>query len=582
MSMETRRGIPVSPGIAIGEVFLLEAEGVRIPEHFIPKKQVGAEVARLEAAMAKSLEELHELAEHVSQRAGFKIAEIFSAHAGMLEDEHFRQEFFDRVRGKRYTAEFAVSRTMRRWRGVFQEDGFLATRVPDLDDLERRLLRNLLGARREELDSLESEVILVAHDLRPSQAASVDPSRVKGIAMDAGGPTSHTAIIARALGIPAVVGLGSVSRELSGGDVVIVDGHRGLLVLDPDKKTRRSYKLRRSQVMAAEKTLLEEMRDLPAETPDGRRVAVMGNIEFPREIAGAVAHGAEGIGLYRTEFLYLTSEDPPTEADHLEAYMEAIRQLDGLPITIRTVDLGADKFGSPAEALQEKNPFLGRRSIRYCLDHPEILWEQLRAIFRASGHGKVKVMFPLVSSLEETLMLRDLLARLREEFDEAGEDYDRQMEVGIMIEVPAAALHADALAEHVDFFSIGTNDLIQYTLAIDRANELVAHMYQPLHPAVLRLIKLTVDAAHQRGVKVALCGEMGSDITFAALLLGLGVDELSVAPPFVVPEIKKIIRTVRYEDAQQVARDLLGVPRVEQAMERLTAFNREMLPLLFA
>ncbi len=579
--MEIKRGIPVSPGIAIGEAFLLEAEGVRIPRHFISESQIESEVGRLEQAMAEARKELEDLSGHVTERAGSKIAEIFSAHADMLQDEYFRQEFLERIRDKKYTAEFAVSRTMRRWRKMFHDDPFLATRVADLDDLERRLLRRLLGARREELDSLSSDVILVAHDMSPSQTASVDQERVKGIAMDAGGPTGHTAIIASALGIPAVVGLGSVSDDLGGGDQIIVDGHRGLLIVDPDEETLESYRQRRSQAIETEMTLLEELRDLPAETIDGRRVEIMANIEFPREVTRAVEHGAEGIGLYRTEFLYLTSETAPTEQEHVEAYTEAMRQLDGRPIIIRTFDLGADKFVGESELAHEKNPFLGRRSIRYCLDHPEILREQLRAILRVSTLGEVKVMFPMVASTEELMTLRRLLNDLREEFDRAGESYDHEMEVGIMIEVPSAAVYADVLADYVDFFSIGTNDLIQYTLAIDRANEHVADMYQPLHPAVLRLIKMTVDAAHDKGIKVGLCGEMGSEIIYTILLLGLGIDSFSVAPPFVVPEIKKIIRTVKYDDAREMARRILQCTEVDRAMEQLMDFDRELLPVLF-
>ncbi len=579
--MDIKRGTPVSPGIAVGEVFLLEAEGVRIPEHFVASSQVESEVQRLDEAMKEALAELEELAGRVSTKAGATIAEIFSAHAGMLRDEYFREEFFERIRNKKYAAEFAVSRTMRQWRKVFQEDSFLVTRVPDLDDLERRLLRSLLGAKREELGSLKREIILVAHDLHPSQTASLDTERVKGIAIEGGGPTGHTAIIARALGIPAVVGLGSITGELSGGDRVIVDGSRGFLIVEPDPETLESYDKRRSEVMRTDMVLLEELRDQPAQTTDGRRIGILGNIEFPREIARAIEHGAEGIGLYRTEFLYLAADHVPTEREHLEAYMEAVRQLEGRPIIIRTVDLGADKFGGVHEVALERNPFLGRRSIRYCLDHPEVLREQLRAILHASAHGNVKVMFPLVSGMEELVRLQEMLADLREEFDREGEEYDRDLQVGIMVEVPSAAVCADVFAQHVDFFSIGTNDLIQYTIAIDRANEHVADMYRPLHPGVLRLIKMTIDAAHKNNVEVGLCGEMGSEIAYTVLLLGLGVDHLSASPPLVLPELKKIIRTVSHEDARRVAEQVLLTPDVQAATELLMEFNAKLLPELF-
>jgi phosphotransferase system enzyme I (PtsI) len=579
--METRRGIPVSPGIAIGPVFLVEAEGVRIPEHFIHQGQQESEVARLVKAMDRALEELDRLARQVSEKAGSTIAEIFSAHAAALRDDYFRDEFVDRIRKDNYTAEFAVSRTMRQWRSVFQQDPFLLAKVADLDDLERRLLRNLLGAQREELSSLRSEVILVAHDLSPSQTASVDPDMVRGIAIDGGGPTGHTAIIARALGIPAVVGLGSLTGEVSGGDLVIVDGVRGAVIVEPDEETLEFYRQRRSEAALAETTLLEQLRDQPAVTTDGRTIGVMANIEFPREVARACEHGAEGIGLYRTEFLYSAADRRPTEEEHFAAYMESIRQLDGKPLIIRTVDLGADKFAGVHDMVAERNPSLGRRSIRYCLEHPEILREQLSAVLRASAHGDVRVMFPLISGVEELIESKRILSELQDEFERQGRGFDRDLKVGMMVEVPSAAVCASMLAEHVDFFSIGTNDLIQYTVAIDRANEHVANLYRPHHPAVLRLIKMTVDAGHERGIEVGLCGEMASEIVYAVLLLGLGVDHLSVAPPIIVPEVKKIVRSVSYEDAKHIAEDVMGRLEVDEAMAALMGYNRELLPELF-
>jgi phosphotransferase system enzyme I (PtsI) len=565
----------------MGPVFLLEAEGVRIPEHFIPEGRQDSEIARLEKAMDRALEELDRLAHQVSEKAGSTIAEIFSAHAAALRDDYFRNEFVEHIRAEKFTAEFAVSRTMRQWRSVFQQDPFLLSKVADLDDLERRLLRNLLGAQREELSSLRSEVILVAHDLSPSQTASVDPDMVRGIAIDGGGPTGHTAIIARALGIPAVVGLGSLTGEVSGGDLVIIDGVRGAVIVEPDEETLQFYQERRTEAVRAETTLLEQLRDQPAVTTDGRTIGVMANIEFPREVARACEHGAEGIGLYRTEFLYSGSDRRPTEDEHFDAYMETIRQLEGRPLIIRTVDLGADKFTGIHDIAIERNPSLGRRSIRYCLEHPEILREQLRAVLRASAHGDVRVMFPLISGVEELLEVKRVLAELQEDFECHGRDCDLDLKVGIMIEVPSAAVCASMLAEHADFFSIGTNDLIQYTIAIDRANEHVADMYHPHHPAVLRLIKMAVDAGHERGIEVGLCGEMASEIVYAVLLLGLGLDHLSVAPPIIVPELKKIVRTVSYEDARRIADDILGRCEVDDAMDALMGYNRELLPELF-
>ena len=574
--MDIRRGIPVSPGIAIGEVFLLEAEGVRISEHFIGAEAGDAELERLRKAMDGAQEELHQLAEQLRSRAGASIAEIFVAHAGMLGDDVFRQEFFERITEKHYTAEFAVARTMRHWRKICQDDGFLAPRVADFDDLERRLLRRLLGQKREELASLQKEVILVAQDLSPSQTASVDTERVKAFATDGGGPTSHTAIIASALGLPAVVGLDTVTNEVTGGDTIIVDGSQGLVIIEPDDETLASYRQRQSEDAESGKILLAQLKDLPAETPDGRQVHLFANIEFPKEIDRALECGAEGIGLYRTEFLYLTRESLPTEHDHFEAYMEAIRRLGDRPIIIRTMDLGADKVPADTPHPREHNPFLGLRSLRYCLSHPELLNTQLRAILRASAFGSVRVMFPLVSSLEEFLKAKRMLDEVREQFDQKGEEYDRDLKVGVMIEVPSAAVCADALASHCDFFSIGTNDLVQYTFAVDRGNMSVAGLYRPDHPAVLRLIKMTVDAARRAGIPVGLCGEMASVIDYSVLLLGLGIDHLSVAPPVVLPAVKRVIRSFTYAEAKEVAESIVNSDDPADGLKRLEELNKRL------
>ena len=579
--MRVIEGIPVSPGIAIGEVFLLEAEGVRIPQRTVPAEKAEGEVKRLHVAVKEARGELDQLVTQVSERAGANIAEIFRAHAGMLGDKYFVGEFIEMIRAQSLTAESAVSRTMKQWRKILQEDSFMATRVADLDDLEKRLLQKLLGTKKEELAGLQSEVILVAHDLGPSETASMDTDKVRAFATDVGGPTSHTAIIAGALGIPAVVGLKSVTAEAAGGDTVIIDGSKGIVIVEPDQDTLASYEQQRIQVMESDVRLMAEVGDLSAETPDGRTVKLMANIESPKEIGRALEHGAEGIGLYRTEFLFLLSDSPPTEEEHFQAYMEAIRQLGGRPIVIRTLDLGADKFAG-GDVPRENNPFLGLRSIRYCLSHPELLSTQLRAILRASAFGKVRVMFPLVSYVGELDEVLAMLERIREDLDREGQDYDRNMETGVMIEVPSAALCAAGLAEKADFFSIGTNDLIQYTLAVDRANEYVAHLYKPSDPAVLRLIKMAVDAARNAAIEVGLCGEMASEIEYTALLLGLGIDEFSVSPPAVIPEIKRLVRSINYKDARKVAAAVVACDNPEDAREIIRKMNEDYLPALFS
>ncbi|MFP4176610.1 MAG: phosphoenolpyruvate--protein phosphotransferase [Planctomycetota bacterium] len=578
--MDIRQGVPASPGITIGRVFLLEAEGVRIAEHFIDPAEVDRELERLENGFEEALQELEDLAEDVQEKAGTKIAEIFVAHAGMLRDESFREEFYDRIRDKHFTAEFAVSRTMRHWRKVFKRDEFLAPRVADLEDLERRLLRHLLGEKREELSSLKEQVVLVAHDLKPSQIASVDTEHVQAFATDVGGPTSHTSIIASALGLPAVVGLGGVTNEVSGGDMMIVDGDRGTVICDPDEETLERYRTQRDEHAESDRALVEELRDQPAETTDGRRLNLMVNIESPKEIGKGLDYGGEAIGLYRTEFLYMTRDEPPTEADHMHAYVDAIKQLEGRPLTIRTLDLGADKFMEDDPLMEERNPFLGLRSLRLCLDQPEIFEIQLRAILKASALGPVRLMFPLVTDLRELEQAWEILLKIQDEFDRKGEEYDEDMPVGIMIEVPSAAVCADVLARHCDFFSIGTNDLIQYTLAVDRANEHVADLYRPEAPSVLRLIKMTVEAARNNGIPVGMCGEMASAVIYTPLLLGLGIDTLSVAPVQVLPEVKKIVRSISYAEAQELASDVLKAEHPDIALQRLEERCRELLPEL--
>ncbi len=577
--MDIQKGKPVSTGMVIGKAFLLESESIRIPANYITDESYAQrEIERLRTAMDEVVEELHSFAGKLREKTSAKIAEIFVAHAGMLEDDSFRKELYEGIEKEKYTAEFAVTSAMRRWREIFNENDFLSSRVPDLNDLERRVLRRLLGHESEDLAGLQDEVVLVAGDLTPSQIASIDTGEIKALATDGNGPASHTAVIASAYGIPAVVGLGDITSKVAGGESIVVDGTRGEVIIDPDPETCVRYSNRHRELEESERTLVEEMRELPSETQDGRQVlSLVANIESPNGLAKALQYGAEGVGLYRTEMLFLDSDRMPTTEDHFHAYMRAVKQLDGRPVVMRTLDIRADKLIGTEPELKEQKPFLGLRSLRYCLKTLDVFKPQLRAILRASAFGEVSVMFPLVSGVEELEEAGDVLDGVKSEMDEAGEDYDPNLPVGVMIELPSAAIGADALAEHCDFFSIGTNDLIQYTLAVDRANEDVAGLYSPEHPAVLRLIKMAVEAAEKAGIPVGLCGVMASTPLYTPLLVGLGLDSLSLAPPQSLPRIKKMIRSIKFSDAQQLAARVLEARGPGRARELLMEAS-ESLP----
>ncbi|MGR3303425.1 MAG: phosphoenolpyruvate--protein phosphotransferase [Candidatus Scalindua sp.] len=581
-NMETRKGIAVAPGVVIKEAFILESEGYRIPRHLIKEDEIDKEISRLEEATSSAWREIEKLEESVSKNLGSQIGSIFATHKLMLQDKQLMREFSERVQENNLSAEYAVTLVLRVYIKKFEnvDDPYLSARVGDIYDIEKRLLRNLLGEKREELKNLTEEVIVVAHDLSPSQIASLDTTRVRGFVTDIGSRNSHSAIVARALGIPAVVGLGTATVDIFGGDRVIIDGNRGIVIVRPDEKTIKEYQSIEKDFYVFEEKLSSELKDLPAVTLDGREVSILGNIEFPRDIGPSVSQGATGIGLYRTEFLYLGSKDIPTEEDHFNAYMQSIQELGTKPIIIRTVDLGGDKFFPANNNNKELNPFLGCRSIRYCLENPKIFKAQLRAILRASATGNVKILFPMISSLQELQKAKDFLKEVMEDMKKAGIDFDEKIEIGIMIEVPSAAMVADDLAKEVDFFSIGTNDLIQYTLAVDRSNEKVAHLYSPAHPAILKLLKMTIKAAEENNINIGICGEMGGEIEYTILLLGLGLREFSVAPAMIIPEVKKIIRSVTYERAKEVAETVCSYNDPAETTEYLRNIAREILPEL--
>jgi phosphotransferase system enzyme I (PtsI) len=471
----------------------------------------------------------------------------------MLNDRRLRSELEDMIRHRHYSPEYAVSRALRQYAKVFQslEGSPMVERATDIFDIEKRLLRHLLGRRREELAQITSEVLLLAHNLTPSETANLNPRFIRGFVTEIGGPGSHTAIVAEALGIPAVVGIGPFLTDVSGGETVIIDGDQGLVILHPDEETLARYRHEvdehRSQAVK-----LEALRDLPAQTLDGAKIQLLGNIEFPHEVEQCHERGADGIGLYRTEFLFLAGDEEPSEESQFAAYREVAEAMKGQPVVMRTMDLGADKLPNLPAPEDERNPFLGLRSIRLALKHVSLFRTQLRAILRASLSGNIKIMFPLVSTLMELRQAKMVLADAMEDLEEEGKAYDRHIEVGMMVEVPSAVMMLDRFADEVDFFSIGTNDLIQYALAVDRSNKDVASLYTASDPSVLKLIDLSIDVAARFSVPISMCGQMSGNPLYTMLLLGMGLRTLSVTPA-AIPEIKRVCRSVTLPQCQKVA-----------------------------
>lgn len=577
--MEIKRGIAVAPGVAIGPAMVIDTEGFRIPHRFVDPKHRQDEVARLRAALSAAAEESRLRQKLTSEKLGKKYGDIFAAHACLIEDPELVREVENLIRQKKYSAPYAVSRVMRRHAKALEsiDKSHFSARASDLFDIEKSILRNLLGTTGEGLKHLRQPVVVLAHDLTPSETAGLDPKMVHAFVTEAGGRASHTAIMAGVLEIPAVVGVGKFLTDVSGGDEVIVDGNRGVVILDPDEETRERYEQTRRTFVTFE-TKLGELRDLPAETRDNVRVFLHGNIEFPHEAQHCLDRGADGVGLYRTEFLYLNKQSDPTEDEHLDAYLTVIRTLGSLPIIIRTLDLGADKFWTKTDNRQEeRNPFLGLRSVRLCLRNLTLFKTQMRAILRASAFGNVRIMFPMVSTLLELRQCKMILNEVKEDLEDEGIAFNRKLPVGTMVEVPSAAILADQLGREVDFFSIGTNDLIQYTLAADRTNENMASLYNPADPAVLRLIGMVVEAAQQCKIEVSVCGEMSGEPLYTMLLLGMGLRQLSVTPHN-IPEIKKIIRSVTIEEATQVAQEVRRLETARDVNNFLRDKTRRILP----
>lgn len=576
--MKVKKGIGVSPGVAIATAVVIDTEEFDIPERHVPVDRAQAELDRLDQAIRVSKEEVLDLQKRTVEKIGEQTASIFDFHLGMLDDPVLHQKVSDTILGGNVTAEFAVASVLRGYAQEFRDmPQYLADRGKDVYDIERRLLRNLTGQRRQALSHLTRDVVVLAHDLTPSQTAGMDREHVKALAIDAGGQTTHTAIVARALGLPAVVGLNDVTADTAGGDTVIVDGNRGSVVIDPDEETVQEYRTLAHRQEEFFHTL-DALRDLPAVTRDGHEIRLLGNIEFPTEAGTVLERGGGGIGLYRTEFLYLGADREPTEQDHYDAYRQVVELCRDRPITIRTVDLGADKHTQARARTPERNPFLGLRSIRYCLleDLP-MFRTQIRAILRASVDADISVLFPLITNIMELRQAKTIVRDIMEDLEEEEIEHRTDVPIGMMVETPAAALQCEAYAKEVDFFSLGTNDLIQYTLAVDRGNEKVASMFTAAHPAVLRLIKQVIRAGNRYDVPVSLCGEMAGDPSYTLLLLGLGLRSFSCAP-LAIPEIKKIIRSTTMENANRVAQRVMGFNSDKEVINYLRMETRAILP----
>jgi len=561
-------GISASPGIALGKVFLFLEDKLAIPKYEISPAQAATEGGRFVAAARAARDEVKALAvgrEHA----------LLDAQLLMFDDPEFHRAVLHGIESDHRNAEWVVLETVEGFSAKLADspNAYLKERAVDLNDIGRRIMSHLVYRERPGLSALHEPVILVTHNLMPSDALTLNKKFVLGIATDVGGKTSHTAILARSLEIPAVLGLSDISRRVQSGDELVVDGNRGVVIISPDKKARTLYQKRKSD-WERKYVLLRELADLPAETRDGKLIRLDANIEVPEEVESVLTHGADGIGLFRSEFLFLQPGRFPTENDQFKAYRTVLMAMGDRSVTIRTLDLGGDKVmpGFPLDT--EANPILGWRAVRFCLSRPEIFKTQLRALLRASVHGSLRIMFPLISGAEELERILTLLEETKSELAREGKPFRENISIGIMIEVPSAALTSDILAAKADFFSIGTNDLIQYTLAVDRGNQRVAYLYEPFHPGVLRLIKLTIDNAHAHGVPVAMCGEMAGDPLATVVLLGLGLDSFSMGA-IGIPPIKRIIRSVGAMEAESFVRTLLPMRSGREIESAVRAWMEE-------
>ncbi len=558
------QGIGASPGIVIGKAYLIERFKVRLPQKRIDPERVEEEVKRFFRAIEESRNQLTEVKEKILDPEVRKHSFILDVHLMILNDEMLLQDTVETIRKKKVNSEWALDLTLEKLDTAFQaiEDEYLRERRSDLHYVAARIFRTLLGKKHDDITKIKGKVIVVAHDLSPADTLQMNLKHVAGFITDIGGKVSHTAILSRSLGIPAVVGLEMATSLINGGDLLIIDGETGEVAINPTEEVSQSFLERKRRTRAIEREILK-YASLPAETRDGVRVRLQANIEMVEEIFAAKAHGAEGIGLYRTEILYLNRKDLPTEEEHFQIYRRLAEEIYPATATLRTLDVGGDKFLPDYSKNNELNPALGLRAIRFSLKETEIFKTQLRGILRASVYGKLRILFPMISGVEEIRKAKAILEEVKKSMAKDKIPFDEQIETGAMIEIPSASDIADILAKEVNFFSIGTNDLIQYALAIDRINEHVSYLYEPLHPAVLRIIRWVVQAGHQAGIPVAICGEMAADPTYALVLLGLGLDEFSMTPVS-IPRVKKLFRMSSFEETRLFVEQLFQFPTISE------------------
>ncbi len=560
------KGIGVSSGIAIGEAYIVERGAVEPAQYcYLDAREAEGEIERFKNALKESRDQLTRIKKKMEEdKRGKEHIRIIDAHLMILRDNMLINDTVKVIKDEKVNAEWALKTVLKDLMEYFNkmDDEYLRERSTDIEHIVNRVLTNLMGRKHESVADIKTPSIIIARDLAPSDTAQMVKGMVLSFLTDVGGRTSHTAIMARSLEIPAVVGLESITRKVENGDTIIVDGTTGTVIVNPSESVVEVYRRRKERYENYGKALFH-YRDLPCETKDGRRIRLVGNMEIIEEIDSLTEHGAEGIGLYRTEFLYLNRKDLPTEDEHVRAYKQVIKRMAPHPVVIRTLDIGADKPISGADQAKEINPAMGLRAIRFCLRNTDIFKVQLRGILRASATGKIKIMFPMISGIDELRRAKTLLEEAKEELAAEGKSFDKNIEIGAMIEVPSAAIIADLIVREVNFVSIGTNDLLQYTLAIDRVNEHVAYLYEPFHPAVLRIIKTVADAAAKAGVLVGVCGEMAGEPEYALILVGLGIEQLSMNA-FSILRVKRLIRSINYTEAKKICRNIVGLSTAKE------------------